>query len=267
MNLPVGFLNSEEGTTMKNLLTPAIRKMLVILGIASLTALPVFAQEGKWKIDAEHSTASIFLGNNLDLQTVGIARIGGIAKFNSAEPAKSALDISGELAEGQAMTFKSKRIDLRADGKLQITGDMTLARTERDAAYNLGEDYRGPVYGESVVRTVTRNVTFVLPLVDNAEGKAEITAEAILGGENFPELFAAVRQAAWQPVLEDEACEMSQAAEDYRGVACTGKLIAPAYQVAAIRIGEDYRGDESPAPSGNLMKIVLRLQLNRQTLG
>ena len=119
---------------MKNLLRPAIRKTLAILGIASLAALPVLAQESKWKVDAERSTASIFLGSNLDLQNVGIARIGGIAEFNSAEPAKSALDISAKLPEGQAMTFESKRVDLRADGKLQITGDMTLARTERDAS-------------------------------------------------------------------------------------------------------------------------------------
>jgi len=41
-------------------------------------------------------------------------------------------------------------------------------------------------------------------------------------------------------------------------------LIAPEQRVAAMRIGEDYRGDESPAPSGNLMKLVLQLQLNRQ---
>jgi polyisoprenoid-binding protein YceI len=252
---------------MKNLLRPAIRKTLVILGIASLTALPVLAQEGKWKVDAEHSTASIFLGSNLDLQNVGIARIGGIAEFNSAEPAKSALDISAELPEGQAMSFKSKRIDLRADGKLQVTGEMTLARTERDAAYNLGEDYRGPVYGESVVRTVTRNVTFVLPLMDNAERRAEITTEVILGVENFPELLAAVRQAAWQPVIQDEACEMPPPGEDYRGAACTGRLIAPVYQLAAIRTGEDYRKDESPVPSGSLMKIVFRLQLSRHNLG
>jgi len=146
---------------MKNLLTPAMRKTLAILGVASLTALPVLAQEGKWKVDAEHSTASIFLGSNSDLQNVGVARIGGIAEFNSAEPAKSALDISAELPEGQAMTFKSKRVDLQADGKLQITGDMTLARTERNAMINPGEDYSGAVYGESVVSSVTRNVRCV----------------------------------------------------------------------------------------------------------
>jgi hypothetical protein len=252
---------------MKNIVTFAARKILVIAGIAILTAFPVLAQQDKWKVDAQHSTASIFLGRNSDLQKVGIARVGGNAEFNSAEPGKSALDISAALREGQAITFKSKRVDLRADGKLQITGDLTLAQTERAATYNPSEDYRGPVYGESVVRTVTRTVMFAMPLVDNGAPKAEITAEVILGFENFPELLVAARQAAWQPVIQDEACEMPQAGEDYRGVDCTGTLIAPAYQVAAIRVGEDYRGDESPAPSGNLMKLVFQLQLSRQTPG
>jgi hypothetical protein len=266
MNLLGGFKIQRRGTTMKNLRALATRRILVIAGIALLSALPVFAEQGKWKVDAEHSTASIFLGNNSDLQNVGIARIGGVAEFNAAEPAKSALDLSAKLGEGQAMTFKSKRIDLRPDGKLEITGEMTLARTESEAIYNPGEDYSGPVYGASMVRSVTRNVTFVVPL-ENAGRKAEITAEATLGVENFPELFAAVRQAAWQPVVQDEACVIPQAGEDYRGAECTGTLIAPAYQVAVMRIGEDYRGDESPAPSGNRMKLVLRLQLSRQNLG
>jgi len=251
---------------MKSLLTPATRKMLVILGIAMLTALPVFAQQSEWKVDAEHSTAAIFLGSNSDLQNVGIARLAGNAEFNSAEPAKSALNISAQLPEGQAMTFKSQRIDVRSDGKLQIIGEMTLTRTESDAIYNPGEDYYGPVYGGAMVRTVTRNVTFVVPLMDSAGQKAEITAEATLGIENYPELFAAVRQGAWQPVVQDLACEMPQAGEDYRGADCAGKFIAPAYQLAVINPGEDYRGDESPASSGNLMKVVLRLQLSRQNL-
>lgn len=252
---------------MKNLVTLSTRKMLVILGIAILMGLPVFAQESKWKIDAEHSTASIFLGSNSDLQNIGMVRIGGDAEFNSAEPSQSALNLSAELPEGHWMTFQSKRIDLRADGKVQVSGEMMLAHIERDADYNPGEDYRGPSYGEPRVSTVVREVTFVLPMVDNAASKAEITAEATLGIENFPELFAAVRQAAWQPVVQDEACEMPQAGEDYRGAVCTGKMSEPAYRMAAIRIGEDYRGDESPAPSGNLMKLVLQLKLSREALG
>lgn len=252
---------------MKNLLTPGTRKIFVIAGIALLGALPLFAQQDNWKINSEHSTAWIYLGSNSDLQNVGIARVGGDAEFNSAEPAKSALDISAKLPEGQGVTFKSKRIDLRSDGKLQITGEMTLTRTEREAVYNLGEDYYGPLYGKAAVRTVTREVAFILPPMNNPGQEMEITAEATLGVENFPELLAAVRHAGWQPVVQDRACDIPQGGEDYRGANCTGTLIAPAYQVAAINPGEDYRGDESSAPSGNVMKLVLRLELMRSNLG
>jgi polyisoprenoid-binding protein YceI len=252
---------------MKNSFVLAMSKTLLILGIVSLPVLPILAQGGTWKVDAEHSTAAIFIGSNLDLQNVGIARIGGMADFDSSAPAKSDLDISADLPEGQAITFKSKRIELRADGKLQITGDLTLAQTKFDATLNPGEDYRGPINGESAVRTVTRSVSFLMPLPASTERAAEIDAEAILGIENFPELLAAVSHAAWQPVIQDEACGMPPAGEDYSGPLCKGKLIVPAVQVASITAGEDYRGNESPAPSGKVMKIVLRLQVNRQDLG
>jgi hypothetical protein len=244
---------------MKSLLALTTRKAIAILGLATLMATPVFAQQDNWKIDAEHSTAAIYLGSNSDLQNIGIARIGGDAEFNSAEPAKSALNISARLRPDEWMTFQSKRVELRADGNLQVTGEMMLVRVERDATYNPGEDYRGPVYGEAAIKTAEREMTFILPR--NVGQKGEVTAEATLAIENFPELFAALRHAAWQPVVQDEACQIPQAGEDYRGAECSGKLIAPDYQLAALNPGEDYRGDETPAPSGNLMKVTLRLQL------
>jgi hypothetical protein len=252
---------------MKNLLTRVARKIFVMAGIALLAALPALAQQDNWKIDAEHSTAKIFLGSNSSLQNIGIAKVGGRAEYNFADPAESTLKIWADLPDGAWMTFESKRSELQADGTLRVIGEMTLARTESDAIYNPGEDYYGPVYGKSEVGTVKREVAFVLPPMNGPAQEMEITAEANLGIENFPELFAAVHQAAWQPVVLDKACKIPQAGEDYRGAECTGKLIAPAYQLAAVNPGEDYRGDESPAPSGNLMKLVLRLQLDRVNLG
>jgi polyisoprenoid-binding protein YceI len=252
---------------MKTLLTPAIRKVSWIAGIALLAAIPVFAQQNNWKIDAEHSTANVFLGSNSDLQNVGVLRVRGHAAYDSADPAESALAITAVLPDGASMSFKSKRSELQADGALRIIGEMTLARTESDPVYNPGEDYYGPVYGKDKVRVVTREVAFVLPPMNNPGREMEVTAEATLGIENYPELFAAVHLAAWQPVIQDWACDAPQAGEDYRGADCTGTLIAPAYRLAAINPGEDYRGDESPVPSGNVMKLVLRLQLNRSSLG
>jgi hypothetical protein len=252
---------------MKNILTIATRKAVIILGLATLTAIPVFAQQSKWRFDAGHSQAAVFLGSNSNLQEAGIARVGGNAEFIAGDPSQSVLNFSVRLPQDQRMSFQSTRVEERADGKLQITGKMTLTLIKSDAEYNPGEDYRGPIYGQAVAHNVSREVTFVLPMVDNAEAKQEITAEATLGIESFPELFAAVRQAAWQPVVQDEHCKVAEAREDYRGDECSGKLIAPEYQAAALNPGEDYRGDESPAPSGNTMKIVLQLQLNRVRLG
>jgi hypothetical protein len=248
---------------MKNLITLTARKMLVMLGIAIVMGLPVFAQESKWKIDAEHSTMSIFMGSNSDLQNVGIVRIGGDAEYDSADPAESALNLSAKLPDGQWMSFQSKHSELQADGMLHVIGEMTLVRSLSEGTYNPGEDYRGPVYGNAAVSSVTREVEFVLPPMNNPGPEMEVTAESSLGIENFPELFAAVSHAAWQPIVQDEACEIPQAGEDYRGAECTGKLSEPDYRMATIRSGEDYRGDESPAPTGNLMKLVLQLKFSR----
>ena len=148
---------------MKSLLAVRTQKAAAILGVATLMAIPVLAQQNNWKIDDEHSTAAIYLGSNSDLQNIGIARVGGDAELNSAEPAKSALNVSARLRQDEWMTFQSKRIELRADGNLQVTGEMMLVRIERDATYNPGEDYSGPVYGEPAIKTAAREMTFILP--------------------------------------------------------------------------------------------------------
>jgi len=46
---------------MKSILSLTARKLAIILGLASLIATPGFAQQSNWKIDAEHSTAAIYI--------------------------------------------------------------------------------------------------------------------------------------------------------------------------------------------------------------
>jgi hypothetical protein len=258
-------INFRGGMTMKSQLK--VHTVTLVLAIATLTALPLFSQESKWNINAEHSSAWIYLGNDSHLQNVGIARVAGAARFNAAEPQKSALEIRAELPEEQTISFKSKRVEARADGTLLVTGEMTLARTLRDVSCTPGEDYYGAQLGEPYVRAITHEVSFIVPQARAADGKSLITAEAVMGIENFPELFATVRQANWQPLLQDESCELPQAGEDYSGARCSGRLLAPVYSAAAISVGEDYRGFESNIPSGKRMKLVLRLELDRQNLG
>ena len=170
---------------MKNSLAVATRGMLVIVGIALLASLPVYAQQDNWKIDAQHSTAWIFLGSNSNLQNVGVVLVRGHAAYDSADPSESAISIRADLPDGASMTFKSKRSELQADGTLHVIGEMTLARVESDPIYTPGEDYYGPVYGKAAVRKVTREVAFVLPPMNNPGPEMEISAVATLWGREL----------------------------------------------------------------------------------
>jgi hypothetical protein len=60
------------------------------------------------------------------------------------------------------IAFKSTRTVMEND-EVNVIGDLTLTLLERDATYNPGEDYAGPVYGEGVAHNITRQVVFVFP--------------------------------------------------------------------------------------------------------
>ena len=246
---------------MKSLVAPTTQRIVLILAIATLAAVPASANQGSWKLDADHSTARILLGANGF--NIGVAHVGGNVELNPAEPTNSVLDLRIDPAGSSLITFKSRRTTMSPDGRLQVSGDLTLSRVIRDANLNPAEDYYGAVYGEPAVQTVTREVTFVLPMSDRGN-QAEITAEANIFRESFPELFAAVTDGNWQPVIQDKACEMPHAGEDYAGALCSGTVVEPDRSAAFASIGEDYHGFESAAPAGNLVTIVLKLHLTRE---
>lgn len=239
------------------------QRIVLILAIATVVAVPAVAKEGNWKLDADHSTARILLGANAF--NIGVARVGGNVELDAAEPTNSVLDLSLDPAGGQLITFKSRRATMSRDGKLVVSGDLTLSPAVRELTADIGrEDYHGPVYGEPIMQTVTREVTFVLPMSDRGE-QAETTAEANIFRENFPELFAAVADADWQPVIQDGACE-TRLGEDYAGRLCAGTVVQPdrSATAALARLGEDYHGFEFAGPEGNLVTIVLKLHLIRE---
>jgi hypothetical protein len=246
---------------MKRILPVAAQRIALMLALSSFAAVPAIASERNWKLDADHSTARILLGSNA--VNIGVARVGGNVKLDTAEPTNSTLDLSIDPAGGKLISFWSQLATMTPDGKLEVIGDLTLQRLVREVYLNAGEDYYGPVYGELTLQTVTREVTFVLPMHNRGE-KAEITAEARIFRENFPELFAAVNDVNWQPVVLDKACEMPPPSEGYAGAACTGTVVAPDRGAAFAQVGEDYHGFESAAPKGNLVTIVLKLHLTRE---
>jgi hypothetical protein len=96
---------------------------------------------------------------------VGVAQVNGKIRLVASNPAASLADFTLALADtGTFQTkiaFKSTRTVVESD-EVDVIGDLTLTQVERNATYNPGEDYAGPVYGENL-HNVTRQVVFVFP--------------------------------------------------------------------------------------------------------
>jgi len=174
-----------------------------------------------------------FLGAqaNPNLFNVGVAQVNGEVHLVASDPAASLADFTLASADtGTLQTkiaFKSTRTVVEND-EVDVIGDLTLTLLERSATYNPTEDYAGPVYGERVAHNVTRQVVFVFPKEKLSQPNApgEVSATALIGHENFPELLPAIYAVNWPPVVEDEHCQMpTSVGEDYAGPSCTGTVV------------------------------------------
>ena len=240
----------------------AISLSIVMVAAVSSAA---FANSGSWSLDSNASDASLFQGSAANPHAVntGMARVTGNVKLDTNDLDKSvvdlriypanedwanALSIDGNLPAGfvpdaddhTLLTFKSKHIRTTADGGLDVVGNLTLTRVERSATIDPSEAYAGPVYSDPVVRTETREATFVIPGVNAAlaprsltpaaaENKdaLQVSASARIGYEDFPDLFSALTETNWPLVVENGNCQIpSTISEDYSGALCTGPSIA-----------------------------------------
>src|SRR5271167_2624974 len=206
-----------------------------------------------------------------DSLNVGVGQVDGRIHLVASDPAASLAEFALASADTGALqtkvAFKSTRTIVEND-EVNVIGDLTLTILAHNATYNPTEDYAGPVYGESIAHTVTRQVVFVFPRENlrQQNAKGEISATALIGRESFPELLPAIYAVNWPPVVQDEECQMpTSVGEDYAGPSCTGTLMEKANAASGpANVGEDYRGSETAAPAGNQLKIVLNFQSARE---
>ena len=166
------------------------------------------------------------------------------------------------------------------NGQLQVIGDLTLTRVERSVILKPNESYEGPVYGDPVIHTETREVSFLfsnlsaalssgpLTLVSIQEnGASDLSASARVSHEDFPELLPAIQATNWPAVVKDEQCQTQSTigGEGYEGPTCTGAVIAMTYQdncqITTSIGGEGYSGPACTPPAGNETTIALDLKL------
>jgi polyisoprenoid-binding protein YceI len=243
--------------------------LAISLSIAMVAAIcpAALANSGIWSLDSNKSDAILFEGSaaNPHAWNTGMARVTGHIKLDQSDLDKSvfdlriypaeedwanALTVDGNLPVGftpdaddrTLLTFKSKRIVKTADGGLEVVGSLILTHVERSATIEANEAYAGPVYSDPVIRTETREATFVIPSInaalaarslapaaaENKEAR-QVSATARIGYEDFPQLFSALTETNRPLVVEQGNCQVpSTISEDYSGNLCSGPSIATA---------------------------------------
>jgi polyisoprenoid-binding protein YceI len=268
---------------------------------AAAAAAPSFAQGNSFRVNSDQSVAAVSVGNSADESSsfqMGIARVTGNANLNVKNPANSSFNFTvfpseggstpvnpdGTWANGQLpnvaaytiLTFKSKHAQLLDGGKLQLIGDLTVTHLERPITLTYSEDYDGPKYGTPVVRSTTREASFLFDLNDAAPAQGQdlrvkaVTATSILNGEDFPGLLNAVMNTNWPAMVENEESETpATVGEDFSGASVSGNYVAKqSSQPASQSIGEDYPGpDAFIGPAPNQVAIQTRLVLNAGPAG
>lgn len=274
-------------------------RLAVVIACVSVFGSPlVLAQGGLSSLDSSASSARLFQGSAADPDAVntGVARVAGKVKLDATALNHSAFNLSiypanerwgesvtrdGILAAGYIpnatndtlLTFKAERIVRTEAGQLKIDGELTLTRVDRSVNAEPSEAYAGPVYGDPVTLTTTREVTFLFENLGTPDPSTRnLSGAAHVDDRNFPELLNAVENTNWPPVIQNEECwNPSSTGEDYDGPKCTGRVIAATQtdncEPGQLGGGEGYTGPVCMTPRGNATTIVLDLKLLYADLG
>lgn len=140
-----------------------MRKLLITLGLPLIFSLSLSAQEGSWRIDPNHSGAH-FSVRHMMISTVRgeFTGVNGSVNYDPKDPThdtvEATIDCSTlntgvakrdaqmktadffDVAHYPVMKFKSKRVEKAGEGKLKITGDLTINATTQEVIL----DVEGP---------------------------------------------------------------------------------------------------------------------------
>jgi hypothetical protein len=262
---------------LHNLLSPSTNvvgplSMLLVFATATVS-LPACAQH-TWQIDPKSSVATLSMGAGANQLQIGLARVSGEVVFETSDPGDPivTLKIVGDAraADYASMSFSSKRSAIRADGKLTVTGDLSVTRAERSMTADPNEAYAGPEYDDPVARTTTREITLVFldPRQIPSQGSVmHFPGVSTVNREDFPQFLDAIAEDNWpNQLINDERCDDPPTiGEDYHGPECTGTFIASVSNAVVspgAPSGEGFYGFEPVfRPNRNKATISLDLKL------
>jgi polyisoprenoid-binding protein YceI len=138
-------------------------RLTLTAGLAAVLSLPAAAATSTWNIDPAHSSAQ-FSVRHLAISTVRgtFSKISGTVQLDESDITKSTVNVSidvatvdthepdrdadlrtdkfFDVAKYPTMTFKSKKVEQVAPGKLKVTGDFTLHGVTKEVVL----DVEGP---------------------------------------------------------------------------------------------------------------------------
>jgi hypothetical protein len=244
-----------------------------LLLLAATTASTAAHAQDTWQIDPKYSVATLSMGSGANQLQIGLARVSGEVAFKSSDPGDPIVTLKiigdAQAADYASMYFSSERSAIRADGKLTVTGDLSVTRVGRSVTMEPSEAYDGPQYGEPVARTTTRQITLIFSnprQVLSQTGAMRFSGRSTVIREDFPNLLDAIALDGWpSQLINNEKCESpSTIGEDYHGPECTGTVIA---SVSNVEVptggagGEGFYGFE-PVITPDRDKATIALDLN-----
>jgi polyisoprenoid-binding protein YceI len=135
-------------------------RIAVTAGLAAAFSLPAAAATSTWQIDPAHSAAQ-FAVKHLAISTVrgAFTSVKGTVQFDDKDLTKSSVDVTIDVNSVDTrqpdrdkdlrsdhffdaehfptITFKSKRVEQVAPGKLKITGDLTIHGITKEVALDV----------------------------------------------------------------------------------------------------------------------------------
>jgi polyisoprenoid-binding protein YceI len=238
------------------------------LMVAAAQAAP---QNDLWRVDAEHSTASIWVHPRDEKSAplnVGIAKVSGFAFWDHHDISRSDFhldiyparqdsvlfddegnfrrDAITNLARYTLMSFKSQSAALDSGDRLVLTGNLEVTYVDRATTTEWSVAYSGAVASPPEIRDSTHEIRLVVERVpperqnDWPAANADLLASITTTDEAFPGLQRQLRDSIWPVVVQDERCKMPPATASadmrgYRGAECLGTpvLISPTGEMPA----------------------------------
>jgi len=159
-------------------------RITILSSIAMGLLIPAKAADSTWQVDPQHSSAQ-FAVRHLGLSTVrgAFSKLSGTMVLDNQDITKSSIEVSidvntvdtrepdrdkdlrserfFDVAHFPSITFKSKKVEQIAPGKLRVTGDLTIRGTTKEVVLDvdgLTAPVKDPWGNQRVAATATTKI-------------------------------------------------------------------------------------------------------------